>query len=272
MNVFRSRWSRFNTSRLAGFPEIDRTVIPLREKKAIWHGNEMSSPPEFEKKGSGQKRNSKRFFWVLARHPKFVPKRDQKKGKRAIIRELARIWLYPSLRLSHFKTTFTFGNADNGIEKVFANVIEGNTLQADQQLCVGSTCVTPAQFQAMVAAAGQPGEGSGSNVSGASATSTPEQLAAGNNQTPPVIQINGTNPAIINVGATYSDLGAAITGPSADLNLGITTYLNGVPMSPIAVDTSQPATDTIDYVATDGQGLTTTSTRSVIIEVATSTP
>jgi hypothetical protein len=34
------------------------------------------------------------------------------------------------------------------------------------------------------------------------------------------------------VGATYSDLGATITGPQADLNLGITTYVNGALMDP----------------------------------------
>jgi hypothetical protein len=48
-------------------------------------------------------------------------------------------------------------------------------------------------------------------------------------------------------------------------------------MSPVQIDTSAVATDTIDYVATDGAGLTSTSTRTVIIEAsnddqASSTP
>jgi len=60
--------------------------------------------------------------------------------------------------------------------------------------------------------------------------------------------------------------GRTITGPQADLNLGIATYLNGVLTSPIQLDTSQPATDTIDYVATDSTGLSATSTRIVIIQ------
>jgi hypothetical protein len=67
------------------------------------------------------------------------------------------------------------------------------------------------------------------------------------------------------LGATYTDLGAQITGPQADLNLGITTYVNGSPMNPIQLDTTQAATDTIQYVATDQNGLTSTSTRTVII-------
>jgi hypothetical protein len=39
--------------------------------------------------------------------------------------------------------------------------------------------------------------------------------------TPPVIQINGDNPAIIHIGDTYADLGATITGPTPDLSLGV---------------------------------------------------
>jgi hypothetical protein len=48
------------------------------------------------------------------------------------------------------------------------------------------------------------------------------------------------------------------TGPSqaGDANLGITTFLNGTLVSNITIDTSEIATDTIDYVATDSDGLT----------------
>jgi len=80
-----------------------------------------------------------------------------------------------------------------------------------------------------------------------------------------VIQINGDNPAIIYVGGSYADLGATITGPKADLNLGLKYFLNGA----LVIDTTQVATDTIQYVATDPTGLTSTSTRTVIIEPAT---
>jgi len=144
--------------------------------------------------------------------------------------------------------------------------VTGNFQQVNaNELCVGSTCVTPAQFQAMVAAANvsQPlGQGSaGASADDAEATDTP-----------PVIQINGDNPAIALVGATYNDLGATITGPQADLNLGIQTFVNGVTMSPVEIDTSAAATDTIDYVATDQNGLTSTSTRAVIIEAPSIVP
>jgi hypothetical protein len=39
-------------------------------------------------------------------------------------------------------------------------------------------------------------------------------------------------------------------------------------MSPVQIDTSAAATDTVQYVATDQNGLTATSTRTVIIEPA----
>ncbi|MFY9993005.1 MAG: hypothetical protein WAL40_18575, partial [Rhodoplanes sp.] len=66
----------------------------------------------------------------------------------------------------------------------------------------------------------------------------------------------------------HVDLGATITAPEQDKNLGIKTYLNGALVSDIVLDTSQAAADTIDYVVTDQNGLTSTSTRTVIVEAA----
>ena len=146
------------------------------------------------------------------------------------------------------------------------NTIAGfATIFHTQELCVGSTCVTPAQFQAMVAAVntsqgGSSSSGSSSSGQDSDASTTPD--------TPPVIQINGDNPASINIGDTYNDLGATVTGPQGDLNLGIKTFLNGQLVSNIVLDTSAAATDTIDYVATDTNGLIATSTRTVIINPA----
>ena len=144
-------------------------------------------------------------------------------------------------------------------ESISTNVLNAATGHFSNQLCVGSTCVTPTQFQAMVSAAGQSNSGSSDSAPSSAGEAT---------DTPPVIQINGDNPAVIQVGASYADLGATITGPAADLNLGVKTFVNGLFVSNILLDTSAAATDTIDYVVTDGQGLTSTSTRTVIIEAA----
>ena len=104
------------------------------------------------------------------------------------------------------------------------------------------------------------------------ASTTPSATAPTN---PPTITINGNNPALIHVGDSYADLGATVsdTGPgqAGDANLGLTTFLNGTLVSNIVIDTSQVATDTIDYVATDTAGLTATSTRTVLIEAVANT-
>jgi hypothetical protein len=64
----------------------------------------------------------------------------------------------------------------------------------------------------------------------------------------------------------------AITGPEPDLNLAIKTFLNGTLVSDIVLDTSEAATDTIDYVVTDPIGLTATSTRTILIDAAPAPP
>jgi hypothetical protein len=89
--------------------------------------------------------------------------------------------------------------------------------------------------------------------------------------TPPSINIQGSSPATINVGDTHTDLGAIVSDNQGH-DLGYRTFLNGAFVSNIAIDTSQVATDTIDYVATDTWGNTATNTRTIIINaVASST-
>jgi hypothetical protein len=148
-----------------------------------------------------------------------------------------------------------------------------------QQLCTTKSdgtavCVTGDQLAAVLAGTHASQSRGGTAVTGAtpppssdtSSSSSQSNIASSTPYTPPVIQINGGNPAIIHVGDTYSDLGATITGPQADLNLGISTYVNGTAMSPVQLDTTEAATDTIDYVVTDQSGLIATSTRTVIVE------
>jgi len=169
----------------------------------------------------------------------------------------------------------------------FAQSFVSNDITASQELCVGSTCVTPAQFQAMVAAYNA-SQATGSNQPPSAAQQSPtgganppESVTQNSTSTtppttPPTITINGDNPAIITVGDSYADLGATVndTGPgqAGDTNLGYQTFLNGTLVSTINIDTSQVATDTIDYLATDTDGLTATSTRTVLIEAPSIIP
>jgi hypothetical protein len=50
-----------------------------------------------------------------------------------------------------------------------------------------------------------------------------------------VITILGDNPATINVDDTYTDLGATITAPLADLNLDLKYFLNSLHHSKVPV-------------------------------------
>jgi hypothetical protein len=136
----------------------------------------------------------------------------------------------------------------------------GDDLTLNHELCIKKSdgtpvCLTGDQLEAVLAASGQSTTSAANNAS-----------SGGNNtslatDTPPVISINGDNPAVIHVGDSYIDLGAAITGPQADLNLGIKTHLNGTLVPSATIDTSAVATDTIDYIVIDQNGLTSTTTR-----------
>ena len=100
----------------------------------------------------------------------------------------------------------------------------------------------------------------------------------------PTLQVLGENPARVAVGDTYSDLGASITGPTAqDLNLSIHVFVDGHQKTEsIVLDTSVARVWTIRYEATNAAG-TTSVERQVIIgespppptpepEAATTTP
>jgi hypothetical protein len=54
--------------------------------------------------------------------------------------------------------------------------------------------------------------------------------------------------------------------PSTTPALPVHDFLNGIAMSNIIVDTTSAATDTIDHVATDQNGLTSMSTRTIVVE------
>ena len=94
-------------------------------------------------------------------------------------------------------------------------------------------------------------------------TNTPHDTFAPD-LTSPTIEIIGSNPAEVERGTAYSDNGARVTD-DVDQNLGYTSYLNGVKVSELQIDTTFSGTHIIEYVATDTAGNIATSTRSVII-------
>jgi hypothetical protein len=91
---------------------------------------------------------------------------------------------------------------------------------------------------------------------------------------PALIIPNGINPQEIIFGAERVEQGTLYlvrdVHDNQDDDLSYRTFINGVLSGNILIDTSQAATDTIDYVATDTWGNTSTSTRTVLIEASPS--
>ncbi|HET8581460.1 MAG TPA: immunoglobulin-like domain-containing protein [Candidatus Paceibacterota bacterium] len=136
----------------------------------------------------------------------------------------------------------------------FAQAFASDKLTAGNELCVGDTCVTPAQFKAIVAAAGVAAAG----------TSTEAATPA------PTITLLGANPAAVSLNATYNDLGATAKDAEGH-DLGITYTVNGSTTPAVSLDTSTSTTYTIIYTATDTDGRSASATRTVYVGAATST-
>ncbi len=108
---------------------------------------------------------------------------------------------------------------------------------------------------------------SGADVVGAgssSSNSVAPSVSSGGDTTPPTITMLGNNPATIQVGTTYSDLGAVITDNVND-NLGYRVTLDGRDVYEVSIDTTVPGEHVITYTATDQAGNTSTATRGVIV-------
>gem|GEM_PF-3627327 len=81
---------------------------------------------------------------------------------------------------------------------------------------------------------------------------------------PPVIEVTGNNPAYIDAGTTYNDLGAIIRDVQ-DQYLGINYEVDGVLMRNVSIDTSSSGVHTIVYSATDIAGNIGYAERVVVV-------
>ncbi|MDP3784687.1 MAG: DUF5011 domain-containing protein, partial [bacterium] len=132
-------------------------------------------------------------------------------------------------------------------------------IQTDK-LCIGQTCVTEAELKALLENAGVAPAASSPTL-GVDGLQTPSVSPSADTE-PPTITINGNNPAEIEVGRSYADLGVTITD-NVNNNLGYKVSVDGVEMTEVQIDTSAAGEHTIIYTATDQAGNTGTATRIV---------
>jgi hypothetical protein len=139
---------------------------------------------------------------------------------------------------------------DTSTKMPYCILMTGGKLMTSQ-----GTCAAPSGSPQVVE--GSSSVGSSTSAGSSNSTSTPA--------VPPVIRVLGDNPANLHIGDVYSDLGVT-TKDSAGHDLDVRTFLNGTLVQTISLDTSTTTTYTIDYAATDTNGLTATSTRQVIVQ------
>ena len=141
-------------------------------------------------------------------------------------------------------------------QKVVATIyggLVGKMLNATTETLPGYTPVVtpPVETSSQVAsAAGASGASSGGSSGGQSALLS--------------LQVLGNNPARIPVGATYVDLGVVLLDPT-NSNLGYHTFVNDVEMVVPQIDTSTSTAHTIEYRATDPNGVKLVARRIVLV-------
>jgi hypothetical protein len=146
------------------------------------------------------------------------------------------------------------------VKDLAAKVAGFDTEVKTKKLCLDDVCVTKDQLQALLTGSGVSGVGGSSSGGGSTGTTTNSGTTT--DTVAPTIVLNGNNPAEIQVGTSYVDLGATVTD-NVDQNLGFT-------MTPESIDTSTSTSYTIVFTATDAAGNTASTTR--IVNVVPITP
>jgi hypothetical protein len=73
----------------------------------------------------------------------------------------------------------------------------------------------------------------------------------------------GKNPAKIALHSVYADLGVYLSDPPTNDIADLHTFLNGIEVQQVQIDTSTTSVNTIRYAATDSKGNSAEVTRTV---------
>jgi hypothetical protein len=188
------------------------------------------------------------------------------------------IWAHNFFASLYARLTIWLGDAGNGIAKIFTKELVAERVET-KELCLtddsgAKTCITKSQLDSILqsqaagvgGAVGGSSGGASSPVGGGDSSGTGTSSSTSTGDTlPPVISIQGNNPATVNIGNVYNDLGASVHD-NVDKNLGIKAMVDGgdeIDLSAIQIDTSASSTHTIIYSSTDNSGNTGYATRTV---------
>ena len=166
------------------------------------------------------------------------------------------------------------GDIGNGIENLYAKIVH------TKKLCVADdsgaeTCITKAELDALLVGAGSSGSNSGTGDSGSGGGSTPPSEDGGtgsgdsgtmpvvNDIVPPVITLNGDAIMNLNVGDSYSEMGATVID---NVDTEVAIIIIG------SVDTSVAGTYTVTYTATDTAGNNTVPVVRTVVVTDTNPP
>jgi hypothetical protein len=158
------------------------------------------------------------------------------------------------------------GSATNGITKIFVAEVE------TRELCIADssgakTCLTKAQLDGLIAGAAGSGAGTGGSGSGGGTPPPPPDTTA------PVVTPTGgdtgTGNQTINIGDTWTDLGAtavdAVDG-IIDPVLIMSEIKDAAGVVVTAIDTTVVGVFTVTYSATDAAGNVGTAVRIVTVQ------
>jgi hypothetical protein len=145
-------------------------------------------------------------------------------------------------------------DATNGIVEILAN-----TFRAKEKICVDDQCLTKDDIRKLLEMV------QGQSPTGTPPTENPVPTTDVLDTEAPIITLVGNNPAVINVGDTYSDPGATVID-NINQNLGYTISVDGgiaINPSELSLDTSTSTIYTLTFSAVDQAGNIGTATRTV---------
>jgi hypothetical protein len=140
--------------------------------------------------------------------------------------------------------------AGNGLSSIFADAIH-----AKDEICIDDQCLSREDVETLLKIT--------KNKPSPQAATASAPVVSSDEDEKVTIEIQGNNPATIQVGDVYIDLGARIIAPESALNLKIDTLVDGLLSETVTIDTSFPAEHVVKYRVIDSAGYVSEIDRTI---------